>query len=90
MSDLKDVTYHTNGGIDMVRMSNTGPVYPIYYYKDSWRFFDGVRIDNKRYGTISNRPINDVSIGFQYFDTTLNKPIWWTGSHWVDATGTQV
>lgn len=90
MSDLKDVTYHTNGGIDMVRMSNTGPVYPIYYYKDSWRFFDGVRIDNKRYGTISNRPINDVSIGFQYFDTTLNKPIWWTGSHWVDATGSQV
>ena len=40
MSDLKDVTYHTNGGIDMVRMSNTGPVYPIYYYKDSWRFFE--------------------------------------------------
>lgn len=24
------------------------------------------------------------------FDTTLNKPIWWTGEKWVDATGTEV
>lgn len=24
------------------------------------------------------------------FDTTLNKPIWWTGTAWVDATGTEV
>lgn len=27
--------------------------------------------------------------GFQYYDTTLNKPIWWTGSKWVDATGAE-
>lgn len=24
------------------------------------------------------------------FDTSLNKPIWWTGEKWVDATGTDV
>ena len=24
---------------------------------------------------------------FQYFDTTLNKPIWWTGTKWVDSMG---
>lgn len=28
--------------------------------------------------------------GISYFDTTLNKPIWWTGTKWVDATGTDV
>ena len=28
--------------------------------------------------------------GYQFFDTTLNKPIWWTGSAWVDATGAEV
>jgi hypothetical protein len=28
--------------------------------------------------------------GYVYFDTTLNKPIWWTGSKWVDATGADV
>lgn len=27
---------------------------------------------------------------FEYFDTTLNKPIYWTGTAWVDATGTSV
>lgn len=31
-------------------------------------------------GITSNRPnLTNYDIGFQYFDTTLNKPIWWTG-----------
>lgn len=29
-------------------------------------------------------------IGKQFFDITLNKPIWWNGSAWVDATGQEV
>lgn len=29
-------------------------------------------------------------IGYRYFDTTLNKPIYWTGTKWVDATGADV
>ena len=28
--------------------------------------------------------------GQSIFDTTLNKPIWWTGTKWVDATGAEV
>ena len=32
---------------------------------------------------------NYKDIGFKYFDKTINKPIWWNGSDWVDATGTQ-
>ena len=28
--------------------------------------------------------------GYCYFDTTLNKPIWWSSSAWVDATGAAV
>lgn len=31
-----------------------------------------------------------VEKGYCYFDTTLNKPIWWNGSNWVDSTGTKV
>lgn len=31
-----------------------------------------------------------VGQGAQFFDTTLNKPIWSTGSAWVDATGAAV
>ena len=33
---------------------------------------------------------SSVSKGECYFDTTINKPIWWTGSAWVDATGATV
>lgn len=40
-------------------------------------------------GTTSNRPTN-VLVGFQYFDTTINKPIFWDSSKWIDATGATV
>lgn len=42
-------------------------------------------------GTTMYRPATSVSIGTMYFDTTLNKPIWYKGSNtWVDATGATV
>lgn len=40
-------------------------------------------------GNTSKRPANPRS-GMQYFDTSLNKPVWWSGSKWVDATGSNV
>lgn len=33
-------------------------------------------------GITVNRPSNP-QVGFQYFDTTLNKPTWWTGTEWI-------
>lgn len=41
-------------------------------------------------GTTANRPAASGAgyAGFSYFDTTINKPIWWNGAAWVDATGT--
>lgn len=42
-------------------------------------------------GTTAARPTAATAgLGFQYFDTTLNKPIWSTGAAWVDATGAAV
>lgn len=38
--------------------------------------------------TASRESIYDP--GTMMFDTTLGKPIWWTGTGWVDATGTKV
>lgn len=40
-------------------------------------------------GTTELRPTTP-HISFQYFDTTLGKPIWWNGSAWVDSTGAVV
>lgn len=37
-------------------------------------------------GLTEGRP-EDVPVGYQYFDTTLGKPIWHNGSGWVDSTG---
>lgn len=41
-------------------------------------------------GTTANRPSTFRFTGMSYLDTTLNKPIWWNGSAWIDATGTTV
>jgi hypothetical protein len=45
-------------------------------------------------GTTAERPSLDASdAGVHYFDTTLaadGKPVWWTGTAWVDSTGTIV
>jgi hypothetical protein len=40
-------------------------------------------------GDTASRPTS-ISTGYQYFDISLNKPIWYTGKNWVDATGTTV
>lgn len=40
--------------------------------------------------TTLKRPTENIPIGLMYFDTTLSKPIWWTGTNWVDATGATV
>ena len=48
-------------------------------------------IDNVQISvTTANRPSVDLMAGRSVFDSTLNKPIWWNGTVWVDATGTTV
>lgn len=50
-----------------------------------WKISD---IHNERR---SNRPsLSSNEIGFFYYDTNLNKPIWWNGTNWIDATGATV
>lgn len=39
-------------------------------------------------GATTSRPAS-ARTGQVFFDTTLGKPIWYDGSNWVDATGTQ-
>ena len=40
-------------------------------------------------GSTANRPTTAV-LGQCYFDTDLNKPIWFNGNDWVDYTGTTI
>lgn len=41
-------------------------------------------------GTTEERPTINLLIGQMYFDTTLGKPIFYTGSKWVDAIGNNI
>lgn len=61
----------------------------VYSYNGSWVDALGNNALAKYNGTTQQRP-TEINLGFQYFDTTLNKPIWWTGEKWVDATGADV
>lgn len=44
------------------------------------------------HGPTAERPTRDLTPAQQFFDTTLNRPIWWDAVNvqWVDATGTPV
>jgi hypothetical protein len=51
---------------------------------------DGVTALQPTGSITKNRPTN-VPLYYVYFDTTLGKPIWFTGKGiWVDSTGTPV
>ena len=39
-------------------------------------------------GATSDRPTGVT--GLMFFDTTINKPIWYNGNNWVDSTGTSI
>lgn len=41
-------------------------------------------------GTTANRPTKALYVGRPYFDTTLNRPIWYTGTNWIRADGVVV
>jgi hypothetical protein len=40
-------------------------------------------------GPTGSRPGSPV-LYMNYFDTTLNKPIWWNGTNWVNSSGATV
>ena len=41
-------------------------------------------------GTTAERPTTDLQVGQFYFDTSITRPIWWTGTNWINAAGTVV
>lgn len=36
-------------------------------------------------GTTVQRPSSSKPVGFEYFDTTLGRPVWWNGTSWEDV-----
>lgn len=65
--------------------NNTGKT---LFYHGGWKDANG-NANGKTSGATSDRP-SDPNAGYMFFDTTLNKPIWWSGTKWVDSTGLAV
>ena len=51
---------------------------------------DAISIVNRKYvtlnGATASRPTSSVT-GQRYFDTTIGRPVYWSGSTWVDGAG---
>jgi hypothetical protein len=52
----------------------------------NWYTYDGLPLSLRRHGGTQKRPaLNENFVSFQFFDTTLNKAIWWNGTEWVEG-----
>ena len=65
---------------------------PLFYINSAWRTSDGIKAPITNYqpsGNTATRPknLNEDNIGLRYFDTTIKKPIWWSGTDWIDSNG---
>lgn len=71
---------------NLLKLSNTKNKIIVFIQHNNQIMID---YESRDIGGSSGRPVmtNDDVGGFSYFDRSLNKPIWWTGSNWVDATG---
>lgn len=95
-SNVKDNNIILNKGIydikNITPTLNTGTVFiddnKVYIKTESQQLL----IPYTLIGDTANRPTfkNNEDSGFQYFDSSLSKPIWWTGTKWIDATGADV
>ena len=58
-----------------------------YLYNNEWTLIlTEDYIKNNATNVLPDNPIKGMCV----FNTTINKPIWWTGTKWVDATGVDV
>ena len=62
--------------------------YTQYATASKWKDVNGYKPAPSSGDTRPTMGVDDI--GYQFFDTTLNKPIYWTGTAWVDATGATV
>jgi hypothetical protein len=73
-------TYPANG--KLYEIINVYPNILCYYNGTNWIDLHGDFAGLIRVGNSSNRPENP-NLGFQFWDNTVKKPIWWNGTEWI-------
>ena len=87
--NIKQLDYVLQDTNDGTSVFDTDNIKPTWVYKETWYDSNGNPAYAEKTGTQYQRPAN-VKMGFYYFDTSLNKPIWKnsdTENVWIDATG---
>jgi hypothetical protein len=59
----------------------------VQQYETSAKIYTTTATDSVPNGLTAERPAG-IKIGYMFYDTTLSKPVWWNGTNWKDATGT--
>lgn len=77
------VEFNKDSGLTVTNVGRTASLFTL---KNEGLFTRGVSGNGYR----SNQRPTVTTIGTMIFDTTIGKPIWWSGSKWVDATGAAV
>ena len=59
-----------------------------WYNNNIWVDSMGFPVEFAKRGSTDQRPemLSNLYIGYTYFDTTLNKPVYWNGTSWIDPT----
>lgn len=73
-------TYPANG--KLYEIINVYPNILCYYNGTNWIDLHGDFAGLIRVGNSTNRPENP-NLGFQFWDNTVKKPIWWNGAEWI-------
>ena len=92
-SDTEDLTllklYFDFDSIDAVDISDRQTLFTgvLYVNPDVNSPYQSNQNQNFRaWGTTAERPVLTASdVGFEYYDTTLQAPVWWNGSAWNDT-----
>lgn len=86
-------TLKTEGTVKVYNIGNANATKEITFEGNFIDALTGYEMGKERNGITTYRPTFNTSgnnIGFEYFDETLKKPVWWNGSSWTDATGAEV
>ena len=105
-TDLKSGLYYTNDSslnaanpwcpVLYLNLENTNNIIEIFIPTTRYAPILMRRYNGSTWGDLysnmacSTGDRSNAYLGVMMFDTTLGKPIWYNGSNWVDATGTQV
>lgn len=82
-----DVNYSNKYTYQFGVASDTGQIILRQYNGSSWDKPRNILVEGYMPESYSGNRPNGIDVGDMKFDTSLNKPVWWTGSKWVTADG---